>query len=88
MYSPSLAFNKVISDRKSTPHYFIFIDIIQHCMVIHSRKNNTMKKTYKYSIFLVYIQYNIYLFSVFTFKNASIACVCKCVCKTERSHGL
>lgn len=55
--------------------YFIFIHIIQHSMVIHSHKNNTMKKTYKDSIFLVYIQYNIYCFHVFTFKNTSIVCV-------------
>lgn len=44
---------------KSRPQYFIFIDIIQHCMVIHSHRNNT--KTYKDSISLLYIQYNIHL---------------------------
>ena len=61
------------------PQYFIFIDIIQQCMVIQSHKYNTMEKTYKDSIFLVYTQYNISLLCVYIQERITFVCVCVCV---------
>lgn len=46
-----------------------------------------MDKTYKDSIFLVYIQYNIYIFNVFTFRNTFIVCV-RNYTASEMSPGL
>lgn len=43
-------------------------------LLIWSHHNITMKKTYKYSIFLVYVQHNIYIFVSWVYIQECVAC--------------